>query len=151
MKKFLLPFLMTVVATGLLFTGCNKDDDKKNSELIVGSWKLTAMTVSPALPFVGSDVYGFLDACDKDDVLIFETGGVVKSDEGATKCDTSDPQTTTDSYAFNPDQTILTYTDKYGDSYSVTVVELSGSKFVGTYVEDDSGVAYTYTLTFTKQ
>jgi hypothetical protein len=150
MNKNLFAIALFVLATAFATTGCDKDDPKTNADLIIGNWKTTAATVSPELPFIGSDIFAQYDPCDKDDIAIFEPNGVFKSDEGATKCDPNDPQTLTGTYAFNPDQTVLTVNDGV-DPQSYNIVELTESTMRASFTENSTGVVYTYTVTFTKQ
>jgi hypothetical protein len=84
-----------------------------------------------------------MPACQKDDLFIFESGGVYKTDEGATKCDPTDPQQTTGTWVFNSGETMLT-TVEGGDTVTVTITELSSSKLVGT--QSDSTGTITMTL-----
>ena len=98
-----LAVLMTALT--LLTTSCKKDDDvapDKTKILTSGSWQLSAMTVDPAIDWFGTpvtNVYSQLPACVKDDLAIFKTNGNVNYDEGASKCDPNDPQTSVDEMA----------------------------------------------------
>ena len=151
MKKFLNFLMMGLLTSAVVVTGCNKDDDDpKNSELIRGSWQLTALTVNPVIPIIGSDIYAQFDACEKDDITIFEANGVVRFDEGASKCAPNDPQTTTGTYTWNTDETIITVNDSSGAT-SYTVSSISNSQMVVTNTENIGGVNYTYTATYTKR
>ncbi|MEZ4950947.1 MAG: hypothetical protein R2879_20585 [Saprospiraceae bacterium] len=152
MNKNLFAIALLVLATAFATTSCNKDEDPKtNAELILGSWKVTAASVSPEIPIVGTDVYSYLyEECDKDDISIFEDNGVLKIDEGASKCNANDPQTVTGTYLFNPTQTVITINDGSGPE-SFNVVELGESVMRISYSENVAGTDYTYTVTFTKQ
>jgi hypothetical protein len=151
MNKNLFAIALFLMGSLMLTTSCDKDDDPMtNEDLIIGTWRLSAFTVSPELPFIGSNVYSQIPDCTKDDLSIFEDNGVFKVDEGASKCNPNDPQTITGSYTFNPDMTVLTINDG-SETESWDISEISDSQMVATYEESDTGVVYTYTLTFTKQ
>lgn len=145
-------YLFLLVALTMAFGACKKDDDKSNSEKLVDkNWNLVSLTSDPAINFGGvsiTDLYAQLDACNKDDLTIFKTGGTVNYDEGATKCDPSDPQTTTGIWLLNSDQTIITID---GDSW--TILELNDSQLKVKFTTDffGNGVNTTLTATFQKK
>jgi hypothetical protein len=98
MKKVLL----SVSAIGLLLIGsCKKGDSGsggKSSILTSGKWQLTASTSQSIVSGVAGtldDDYTGMDACEKDDYTLFDASSkLIINDEGATKCDASDPQQT---------------------------------------------------------
>lgn len=148
MKKLL---TLAVIGLSLSLVSCKKDDDPTKKEMLTGkNWKLTGWTIDPALPVIGSNFYNQLDACSKDDLTNFATDGKVTFDEGATKCQVSAPQTTTGTWALSTDEKTVSVTSD-GETTSITIVSLTSSKFVGTYVEEQGGVNYTNTLTWEKQ
>ena len=103
MKKTIqLAVLLSVMAGVLTFQACKKDEKdtaKTKTELITtGSWKMTAFTINPAVDvdFDGdteTNVFEVLDGCIKDDLTTFKTNGTAEGNEGASKCDSADPQT----------------------------------------------------------
>ncbi|MHB1277636.1 MAG: DUF5004 domain-containing protein [Bacteroidia bacterium] len=156
MKKLL---LLIVGATVLFaFSGCAKDNDpaptpkKTNEEILVsGSWKLTALTISPAIDWNSdgnliTDIYSQMDACDKDDFDTYHTNKTFTSDEGSTKCDPNNPQTTMGLWSMNADQTLL-----YLDSEPVTIKSMSESQMVFESTYEDSGTTYTFLIKFAKK
>lgn len=148
MKKLL---TLAVAAFSLSLVSCKKDDDPTKKEMLTGkNWKVTAWTIDPALPVIGSNFYNQLEACTKDDLTSFSADGKATFDEGATKCNVSDPQTTTGTWALSTDEKTLSVTSD-GETTSITIVSLSSSKFVGTFVQQEGGVNYTNTLTWEKQ
>ena len=75
---------------------CKKDAVVDNTTLITtGKWKTTAETTG------GVDTYASAPACVKDNTLAFTTDGKATEDEGATKCDPTDAQSTTIAWAFS--------------------------------------------------
>lgn len=80
------------------------------TELITAKpWKYVAWTVNPAVKDdngnLVSDVHNNKPACDQDDLLIFNANGNVIFDQGATKCDDSTPQSSTNGWAFKANET----------------------------------------------
>ncbi len=145
MKKIL--FLLCL-GSSVVFTSCKKDDDPTKKEMLVGkNWVMTALTIDPALPVIGSNIYNQISACTKDDITKFASDGKATFDEGATKCNVSDPQTTTGSWVLNTTETILSITED-GSTTSITLKSISSSKVVGTYQVVEGGVTYSYEVTF---
>lgn len=145
MKKLL---FVLCLGSSFVFTSCKKDSDPTKKEMLVGkNWVMTALTIDPALPVYGSNMYNQMEACAKDDITKFASDGKATFDEGATKCNVSDPQTTTGSWALNTTETILSVTEG-ATTTSITLKSLSSSKVVGTYQEVNGGVTYTFEVTF---
>ncbi len=120
-------FFAAIAACTLLFASCKKDD--KPEDLLTGTscWKqVKSETRSTA---TDAWVEGTIDACSKDDCTSYTSDGKTNFDEGATKCDPSDPQTSTGTYTLSEDGKILTLTQD-GFSFPVTIEELTSSKLV---------------------
>lgn len=110
MKKFT---LMLALASAFLVASCSKDDDNNNggggtpavtntSKLCNKDWKIEAVRVG------GFDVTTqFLQPCQLDNLTRFLTDGTVNNDEGPTKCDPADPQTSSGTWAFADNETKL--------------------------------------------
>ena len=150
-------FSLMGVCVLLLASGCKKDDDEatpdKTKLLTGGSWQLTAMTADPAIDWFGTpvtNVYAQLPACIKDDLTIFKTNGTVNYDEGPSKCNPNDPQTTTGTWAFNTNETILSITTD-GETESWDISTLTGETFSAVYQIVQEGVTYSFTVTFVKK
>jgi len=146
MKKIL--FLVSVLAVAV--SGCKKDDDPSNTDNLTGkAWKITAFTVDPAINSGGTlitDYLSQLSDCEKDGTSTFNADKTYLDDEGATKCDPADPQTTAGIWTFNSDETILTIDNT--NSYDIiqndgNILKLKDSEVIG-------GINYTFTLTFRK-
>jgi hypothetical protein len=158
MKTFPLSALaaMLLVSSHLFTTGCKDDDDatpNKSKVLTDGAWQLTAMTSDPAIDWFGApvtNVYAQLPACVKDDLTIFKENGSVNFDEGVSKCDPNDPQTTTGAWAFNTTQTILSVTQD-GETESWEVSELEDDTFKADYKIVGESVTYTLSVAFDKK
>lgn len=146
MKKAL---IFVFLGSSLIFSSCKKDSDPTKKEMIVGkNWVVTAFTVDPAYPIIGNNLYNQIAACTKDDITKFAADGKATFDEGASKCQVTDPQTTTGSWAFNTNETVLSVTTANNKTTSLTIKTLTSSKIAGNYQEVISGVTYTYDLTF---
>ena len=119
MKNVLKFGLLAVVAGSLLFSACKKDDKSAAEILQSGSWKLskdeeklsteTAWTVNT------------IEACSADDFTTYTSATAYTYDEGATKCDPADPQTSAGSYTISADgKTMsvdgLTFTSEVSES-----------------------------------
>jgi hypothetical protein len=150
MKKLI---ILTLVISGT-FSACKKKDEttpasKSKTELITAHyWKLSAFTVNPPIDVGGTqvtDVYDQLEACTKDDLIKFNTDKTYIEDEGATKCDPSDPQTYTSTWNFNSTETIVTV-----DGSDMTIVNLSDNELKCTFKELYDGINYTYTIVYVK-
>lgn len=136
--------------------GCKDDDEAtpdKTKLLTGGSWQMSTLTVDPAIDWFGvpvTNVFSQLPTCAKDDLTIFKTDGTVTYDEGASKCEPTDPQTTSGTWMFNTTQTVLTITSD-GDTESWDVSTLSDSSFKADYKVTQDGVTYTFSVTFVKK
>jgi len=159
MKNYL---LLLALASSAVLTSCgdDKDDDvkpKTKTELITaGSWKATALTISPAVDFNGdgtpdSDLFQFSQACEKDDITNFKTDKTYTEEEGATKCNSSDPQVYTNgTWAFSGDETKITLTPNGSSNpETFTISELSANTLKYTQTVTDSSSSTTYTITGT--
>src|SRR3979490_1103963 len=75
---------------------------KTKTELITqASWKFDNAKVG------GNDVSAFLQTCQKDNILYFSANGTGTVDEGATKCNSGDPQTNPFTWSFLSNETML--------------------------------------------
>lgn len=97
--------LAIVLLLSLFFAACKKSSGvkaKTNTELITQtSWKFDNAKVS------GVDVSSLLQACETDNILTFSSAGTGTVDEGATKCNSSDPQTNPFTWNFASNETVL--------------------------------------------
>jgi hypothetical protein len=91
-----------------------------------------------------------MDPCEKDNFIKLTTTGTGTFDEGATKCDPTDPQTEPFNWNFTNNEATLHITDGT-DSIDQTVAELTASKLVLTMsgTDNSTGMPITYTVTTT--
>ena len=175
-KQFTLKALTALFALSLLsLSSCKKDDDDDSSsatpaptpaptptkkELLTGKyWKVTDMTVSPAYEvspgvFI-TDYYSTLSACSKDNVTFYTSNGEYVTNEGAIKCNLSDPQTVSGTWNFNTPETILTAYQSgtpvgvtIGGDYTLIQLNATTLKYQQTM---NIGTVYTFTTTLSKQ
>jgi hypothetical protein len=107
MKKQLQLLVVLISANFFIFSSCNKSTDpppapKTKTQLLAqGTWKFKSATAS------GTDISSSLQTCQKDNVLTFTTAGTGTVDEGLTKCNVADPQTSPLTWNFASNETIL--------------------------------------------
>jgi hypothetical protein len=138
--KFL-KFTMLFCTLTTLMTACKKNKDQTRSEVLAAkAWKVADHGDDINKNGIIDPAESDLTNCDKDNSFTFATGGTGTFDEGASKCDPSDPQ----SYAYNwqltEGETKLTVS-LVGIPFtsSATIITLDNSNFV--FAEDDgSGV-----------
>ncbi|MCS3799838.1 hypothetical protein [Niastella sp. OAS944] len=111
MKKYAL----TALAIGSIIYGCKKDDDDKDVTkeriqfVTSSSWKYDTVGIDtnkdgkPDQPLTGFTV----EACDKDNTILFKSDSTGTLDEGPSKCNSSDPQKTPFTWYFKENGTIL--------------------------------------------
>jgi hypothetical protein len=124
MKKYVL----SVLAIGFIIYGCKKDDDDdkdvtKERVLLVTSstWKYDTVGLEtnkdgkPDQPLTGITLL----PCDTDNTITFKSDSTGTLSEGATKCNSSDPNTTPFTWYFKEKGTILyTPNDVFGNGYT---------------------------------
>lgn len=111
MKKILLAGLAT--AFSLSFSACNNGNYDANPNvnnsnvlnplnnsnagilyLTSGTWKIDSYVMVNGTDT--TDLLALVSDCEKDDIFTFNADNTITKDEGATKCSTSDPQTSSD-------------------------------------------------------
>lgn len=148
MKKITAYFLPLVISLAL-FNSCSKDDDSNNTTpqtktqlLTAHSWKLTGSKLN------GVDDFSTLDACDLDDIATFLSNGTGNMDEGATKCDPADPQTSPITWSFQSNETILSIDYGGGLVVDATIVALTSDQMKLTYSLTYLGTTFNIEKTF---
>lgn len=142
----------TIAAITTLFFSClaactNKDPVhvKTNTELITQStWKFDNAKVG------GTDVSAFVQACQKDNIITFVSTGSGTLDEGATKCNAGDPQTTPFTWNFASNETVLHISAILftGGSSDFNIVTLSETQLVLSQNITISGTTQNAVITF---
>jgi hypothetical protein len=138
MKKY----TISLLSIGFIIYGCHKNDDNNNSnnlqtkmQLVTSaSWKYDTVGLdtdgdgkpnSPLPPGYG------IDDCDRDNTITFKSDSTGIQNEGAVKCNASDPQTTAFKWWFKANgDTLYTPDPIFGSTFSgdFKVGELSSSR-----------------------
>lgn len=145
-----------VILTVAVIAGCKKDDNSSPSKtqlLTSGSWKLTAANADPAIDInqdgvVENDIFAVLPTCFKDNLFIFKTNNTYVVDEGATKCNVSDPQIMESSnWKFSDNESNIMIGDP-GSETIAQLLELSSTVLKMKIVVTDGSYTLTETLTY---
>ncbi|MCZ2355192.1 MAG: hypothetical protein LC115_00665 [Bacteroidia bacterium] len=155
-----------VIGLGLVVisVSCKKKEDtpapsaSKTELLCNKTYTMKALTANPGVNMgTGTpvtDLFSYIPACSKDDKITFKTTGKVTTDEGASKCTATDPQSYDEDWKFTTNESIIELTDKDGKKKNYTVITIDGTTFKTSYVEDDSSTTpptkRTYTVTMQK-
>jgi hypothetical protein len=129
----------------LILGACKNDDDSsapKATLLTNGKWKIVASKANISLAAGGTtefDLLAFLSTCEKDGHFVFQSAGVLISDEGTTKCDPDDPQQTTGTWELTQNETYLKVSGTDLE-FEGEIAELTASKLVIKYDTDINGV-----------
>lgn len=121
-----------LLLAGLLATmgACKKDDPKPKTNLTAKEqlltdhkWKISAITLVATSPLgsITQDGYAPLAACQKDNFNAYNADKTGATDEGATKCSTSAPQSTPYTWSFNAAETELSFTGTFNGQPNTTV------------------------------
>src|SRR5690348_7425622 len=115
MRTLIIP--ASLVAAALAFTACEKSTSPgtgSGPDVLYGKkWKVTAEAWSPPITVLGmtiGDVYATREACDKDNFVTYSANGTSVMDEGPTKCDPDNPQTTSTKWTLSADGKTMTMT-----------------------------------------
>jgi hypothetical protein len=108
MKKQLGFLCVLIAANFFIYSSCNKNDNpppptpKTKTQLLTqAAWKFKGATAA------GTDVSAQLQTCQKDNIMTFAVNGTGMIDEGPTKCNPADNQTSSFNWNFASNETIL--------------------------------------------
>ena len=138
---------LLVLGLGITVVSCKKETPTPTpaptkTELITGkNWILTSYVMDNV------EYYDQIASCQQDNLTIFNTNNTVTIDEGLTKCDPLDPQTSYGgAWYFNPTETLM-FLD--GSEYELEVLNSTTLKIKNT--AQVGGVTSISTIIFTKQ
>lgn len=135
----------------LLFSSCT--ENKSNSELILGDWQITALTVDPPQIENGvviTDLYAQMEDCDKDNYYSFLNNKTYKFDQGSIICDSLEPQNISGNWSFLNDETELQLIYQ-SDTLLYTLIDLDKELLKMSYSgRDSNNILHTLTVTFEK-
>jgi hypothetical protein len=159
MKKALL-FCSALLILG---ASCKKNDDNnsnpnsnsKQSLLTNGKWKITASTATFDLGngmTQSGDLFSIMQPCQKDNLYIFNTDHTTTADEGASKCNATDPQSSTGgNWQLLNNDTQLSMQDPTNPvltSVSADIIQLDNSKMILKYTTAINGIQAVTTTTY---
>ena len=139
---------LLVLGLGITIISCKKETPTPTptpaptkTELITGgNWMLTSYVVDNV------EIYDQIQSCQQDNLFIFNTNNTVTIDEGLTKCDPLDPQTSYGgAWSFNATETLITLD---GSEYELEILNSTTLKIKNTVV--GGGMTSISTITFTK-
>ncbi|MES2731906.1 MAG: lipocalin family protein [Bacteroidota bacterium] len=144
MKLF---FFSGVLLSMTLFSSCKKKEEVSlpPAQLLAAkSWKLTDTGfMASGMP---SSYFSHIDDCSKDDLEIYKSDGNQLTDEGVTKCSSTDPQQTNNGmWTLSADGKIITL--KKGTTITTyTITELTGTTFKYTSGDKSTGLVAYYDM-----
>jgi len=105
-------FIALLAFSALIIYGCAKEKskgDNKTQTISQSSWKYQSASVDQDNNGTGDFAVppGTFQNCETDNVITFKTDGTGTLDEGASKCNTADPQTISFTWNFSANETIL--------------------------------------------
>jgi hypothetical protein len=150
------------LAAVLILGACGKDNgtgpsDGKSALLTGAKWKMSAHTVTPGVDehLDGTLVTNLFssEGCSEDDVTQYLPNGKWSVDEGASKCDPSDPQVETGTWKLNAAGDSLSMeSDLDGIILKGKLGSLTASEFrLSMHTDWDDGVDHVETLVFSAQ
>jgi hypothetical protein len=150
MKK--LNFLILIAVSFIFIVACQKEDKMDKKEILSAhSWKISGLKVDPAVNFGGipiSNLYVWMPACQKDNLLFLNDDGSYQFTEGATKCDETDPQIFEQgTWSLSEDESKL-FTTSDSTSLEYAIESISTSEIKGSYTLNVNGVVYNYSVIF---
>lgn len=129
MKKSFSWFLALLTLSMFLISSCDKKSTppKTKTQLLTqASWKFKSASVG------GVDASSLIQACQKDNILVFASAGTGNMNEGASKCNAGDPDTVPFTWSFSSGETILTISVQLfsGSSNDFTISKLTETTLV---------------------
>jgi len=146
MKTLILKITTVLILFSVIVLSCKKNSSgKTKTQLLTQSnWIFSNAIVN------GLDVSGFLQSCQTDNILTFAANGTGIVDEGATKCNPTDPQTNPFTWSFMSNQTVLNISTILfaGGSNNFSLVSLTETQLVVSQNITVSGLLQKATVTF---
>jgi hypothetical protein len=128
-------YLIFAVVLSFVVVACDKNesnDPSKTDLLISGAWKFNdaGLDIDNNGAIDIAFGAGTLPSCVVDNQGTFNANGTGVNDEGATKCNITDPQTTTFNWSFQSNETMLTISGAsvFGITGQFKVLELTSAK-----------------------
>lgn len=130
------PKIYILLLSFLSLAACSKSGSTKSKTELISSatWKFSQAgldnngdgTIDVAAPS------GLVEACVTDNLVTFKSDKTGVVDEGATKCASTDPQTSAFTWALSADETQITFSGALvaGIGGDAKIIEISDSRFV---------------------
>jgi hypothetical protein len=139
--------VIAILLLCFFLSACKKSStsSKTRTELLTqSSWKFDNAKVN------GVDVSALLQTCQKDNIIVFASAGTGTLDEGATKCNSGDPQTSSFTWNFATNETVLHVSTVLfaGGSSDFNIVTLSDTQLVLSQDITVSGTTQNAVVTF---
>ncbi|TGE26392.1 DUF5004 domain-containing protein [Hymenobacter metallicola] len=158
---FRLPLLALFSVVSLVSVSCKKDKEnspapKTKTDMLSGKdWILTAQTVEPGMTAddgsTVTDLFPYLEDCDTDDLMRYETSGSCALDEGASRCNPNSPQRYSGTWSFDSNETVLkTNMQTLGNS-SFNIIELNDNTLKISGIRNAQGQNRKFTYTYSKK
>jgi Lipocalin-like domain len=136
----------------LIVSSCSKNDEPAatKAQMIARNWKQTDLLASQAGTPAVSIFDTFFEPCNKDDIWQFKADGTYTVVEGASKCDSADPDTvSTGTWQLTDNDTKIIIDDAGEPAQTLNIVELTNTSFKLSGTETISNVVVTATIVFT--
>jgi len=154
MNKFVSFAKVALLFAGCAFlvTSCTEEDEEAS---IIGSWIVTDAVFNPAIMMdsvMVTDAFSlfFPQACDQDDIIILQDGGVQIMDQGVLLCDSTAMQQETSTYSYTG--TTLYLMETSGDTTAtITNVAITASSMTGSFTVEMNGESANVDVTLTRQ
>ena len=144
MKNLLL--LTLAIVSLFSFSSCKKEETKtktKTDILTQKPWVVTKFEEKAGTAPWEDDFPNF-DACNKDDQYVFRTNNTYEFNEGATKCDPTDPQIFgAGNWSFKNNETILSF-----DGEDFNLDQLNENSMIISLQESIGGTIYQVRISF---
>ena len=129
MKNSILGLMAFASLSLFVITSCDKEEAPPKSKTVLltqASWKYKSATIG------GADASSYIQACQKDNILVFAVAGTGNVSEGASKCNAGDPDTIPFTWTFNSGETIVEVFVALiaGGSTSMTIRSLTENELV---------------------
>jgi hypothetical protein len=125
-----------IILVSLLIISCEKEFVWDPPEELLGKFKISAYTkVSNG---ISTNYYATMPSCVKDNIITYSRDWKVSLDEGATKCNSSDPQLVSAKFTIDG-QKMFTYTGDEGDDLDEAIYDGIGQDLTLTFVGGSPG------------
>ena len=132
--------LLSILSAVLILGSCQKDDStdsipKSKTELItLKAWKYNDAKIDTDNNGTGDQAIpaGVIESCQSDNNITFATSGTGTVDEGPTKCDAADPQSSPFTWSFTSNETMISFSSPLFSGFGgdFKIISLTESELV---------------------